>query len=512
MRLFLLTTVIMMICSVASAEWLSLNSMLSDGNAPAPNLNQGAQVPARRVGEAAPHTPVQPPARPTNAFSQDASRQETGVLKNRLQAPDTATALRLSALSQMAERIQNRRRQESLAAMPRGSDAFPSGSQVRRNPLTLREIQYAATAWNYFRAATNAETGMVRSTLKFPSTTMWDQGGYLLALVAAQRLGLISRPEAIVRARKVINSLGEIGLVNGQFPNKAYNTETLQMTDYANRPVAAGIGYSALDIMRLVSGMVALENAYPEVRRFSQSVRQQWPLDTLVSEGRFWSTTSVGRAANTPLQEGRIGYEQYAGRVGLSIGMATELSASYGPILKWQVHDGVPLPGDIRGAKTHGVDAVTTSEPFLLEAIEFGWRPDLRQVALGAYVAQVNRFVNTGQLTALSEDHIAGPPYFAYDGILVGDRPFESVTPVRKVVNDKRRISTKAAFGWWALVPNDYGELLLEAVSVLQTPDGWNAGLFEIDNSPNEIVTLNTNAVVLEALHYKALGPIVQDF
>lgn len=49
---------------------------------------------------------------------------------------------------------------------------------------------------------------------------------------------------------------------------------------------------------------------------------------------------------------------------------------------------------------------------------------------------------------------------------------------------------------------------LLAAIRHLQSERGWYAGLFEADGSANEILTMNTNAVVLEALHYKAFGPL----
>ena len=111
-------------------------------------------------------------------------------------------------------------------------------------------------------------------------------------------------------------------------------------------------------------------------------------------------------------------------------------------------------------------------------------------------------------MTSLSEDHIKGPPYFAYNGILVDDAPFQTVTAGRKNVSDKRGLSTKASFGWWALTGHPYTEQLIGAVQHLQTDEGWYAGLFEADLSPNKILTLNTNAMVLEALHYKAFGPL----
>jgi hypothetical protein len=194
----------------------------------------------------------------------------------------------------------------------------------------------------------------------------------------------------------------------------------------------------------------------------------------------------------------------------VKIGLPVALASEYEPILRWQGYFGLNLPGDARTEETHGVAPVTTSEPFLLEALEFGWRDQAFWVASHVFDAQIFRYNRTGQLTSLSEDHIKGKPYFAYNAILAGDQPFVSVTARRADVSEKRGISTKGSFGWWALMRHPYTDHLLENLVHLQTKDGWYAGLFEADMSANEILTLNTNAVILEALHYKAFGPLVR--
>jgi hypothetical protein len=181
---------------------------------------------------------------------------------------------------------------------------------------------------------------------------------------------------------------------------------------------------------------------------------------------------------------------------------------TYAPILRWQQYFDIRLPGDKRTAHTHGVSAVTTSEPFLLDALEYGWRSESYTVGMAVFNAHLLRYQRTGILTALSEDHIKGPPYFAYNSILVDSEPFISVTAKRKNVSDKRGLSTKGSFGWWALTRHPYTFKLIEAVTGLQTDGGWMAGLFEADMSPNRIITLNTNAVILESLHYKAFGSL----
>lgn len=377
------------------------------------------------------------------------------------------------------------------------------------SPLTVQEQAFAKTAWAYFADNTDPETGLVPSVRNFKSMTMWDQGAYLLATVSAYKLGIISRDEASGRMLRALNSVMQLPLYKNILPNKAYNISSLKMTDYANKELNEGIGWSALDIMRFMSGLLAVTEAFPELLPMAQNLLGNWDLQQLVEGGRFRGLAVRGQANGRYVQEGRIGYEQYAGRIGIKLGLPVELAAQYDPILSWQNYFGINLPGDVRTKETHGITAVTTSEPFLLEALEYGWRDEAYWVASHVFDAQVFRYNQTAQLTSLSEDHIRGKPYFSYNGILVGNQPFASVTAKREDVSGKRGISTKGSFGWWALLRHPYTFALLENLESLQTKGGWYAGLFEIDMSANKILTLNTNAVVLEALHYKAFGPLV---
>jgi len=386
--------------------------------------------------------------------------------------------------------------------------SVPDPLALKPTPLTPQELQFAKTAWSYFEQNTHPKTGLVPSVRKFKSMTLWDEGGYILALVSAHRLGLVSRREATDRLTKAISSLAALPLYKGVVPNKAYDIEKLIMTDYANKPKPKGIGYSALDIMRLMSGLLVASQHFPELFPVIQLVVNNWKLEELAQDGRFYGVALLHKKYAKRVQEGRIGYEQYAGVTGSILGLPVDQAYQYDPILRWQQYFDLRIPADNRTAKTHGVSAVTTSEPFLLEALEYGWRPEAYNVAAAVFEAQRFRFERTGQLTSLSEDHIKGPPYFAYNGILVDFEPFKSVTASRKDVSDKRGISTKASFGWWAVTRHPYTEKLIQAIAPLQTSEGWMAGLFEADMSKNEILTLNTNAMVLEALHYKAFGPL----
>ena len=176
------------------------------------------------------------------------------------------------------------------------------------------------------------------------------------------------------------------------------------------------------------------------------------------------------------------------------------------PIIDWQAYEGQVLPTDRRKDLTNGPPF--TTEPLLLEALEFGWRQDMMDIALACFLAQKSRFAQTGHLTAFSEDALDRPPGFAYGAITAGDRAFPCQSRSGRDLSRLHALSTKAAFSWDALVPCPYSQKLVDTTSGLETKSGWYAGRYEHAAETNRVLSLNTNAVILEALHYIAYGPL----
>ena len=77
----------------------------------------------------------------------------------------------------------------------------------------------------------------------YPSTTMWETGSLIVAIVAAERLSLIDATEAKDRLAAILTSLDRLPLFQDSLPNKAYDTRSLKMVDYANRPTDLGLGW-----------------------------------------------------------------------------------------------------------------------------------------------------------------------------------------------------------------------------------------------------------------------------
>ena len=88
--------------------------------------------------------------------------------------------------------------------------------------------------------------------------------------------------------------------------------------------------------------------------------------------------------------------------------------------------------------------------------------------------------------------------------------PWTMLSPNGERFDRLRFLDTKSVFGWQALFPTPYTTGLLEQVFPLNNAKrGWFAGRFEADGATNGTLTANTNAVLLESLHYRAFGPML---
>ena len=374
--------------------------------------------------------------------------------------------------------------------------------------LSEADMEAARAAWGYMVANTAPETGLVGSVAGYPSSTMWDQASYLLGAIAAERLGVIDAGELSWRMDQLLTSLGKISLFDGQLPNKAYHTRTLAMVDYANRPAPEGIGWSAIDIGRLLIAFRVLEERHPRYRDWIRGIVSKWNLDGMALNGELWGT-QVEDGETEYVQEGRLGYEQYAARGAALWGLDATSAISAARVMEWQEVSGVEIPTDMRVASSFGAITPILSEPYMLQGLEMGLNGEGAQLAERIYRAQEARWRETGQLTAVSEDHINQTPSFLYNSVFANGRDWAVVTEDGSFHPELRTVSLKASFAWDALYGTDYTAQLREELADLATSNGWHAGRYETGGEINDIRTLNTNGIVLEALHYKAFGPLL---
>lgn len=377
--------------------------------------------------------------------------------------------------------------------------------------LSEQEFEWANVAWQYFENNYQENTGLVNSVDGYPSTTMWDTASYLMGLISAEKINIISTEEFELRMEKALTTLARLPLVDGLLPNKAYNTQTLEMVDYANKPVENGIGWSAIDIGRILVPMNIMIWQYPQFNKQINDVLNHWKVSAMLVDGYMYGARPTSDASVMELvQEGRIGYEEYASKSLALMGRDVFNSMKYIDYLDMVDIYGIEIPTDKRDPSKFHAHNYVVSESYILDGIEFGSDSVSKVFAHRIFQAQERRYEDTGIVTAVSEDNVDEAPYFVYNTVFSDGEKWNAISDDGKDQSHLKTLSTKAAFGWYALYDSDYTDVLINEASTLYSDDkGWYSGRYEIDGRTNKAVTANTNGIVLESLAYIENGPLL---
>ncbi len=376
------------------------------------------------------------------------------------------------------------------------------------NPLTPEEETYARTAWQYFLNNYQESTGFTNAANGYPSGTLWDMGNYLMALNAARWLNLTDQADFDLRLNKFLASLSGLRLFEDSLPNKVYNTANSEMVDYGNNPIERGIGWSALDIGRILAAFHVLKTCHPQYGEWLKSIVDSWAVERSIQDGYMFGATVLEDGQTLPVQEGRLGYEEYAARGYELWGFAVPKALSYEPYKMVEIY-GVQVPVDTRRFQETNANNYVVSESYILDGIEFGFLGKQQEFAEKVFEVQRRRYLATGQLTAVTEDNIDGPPYFLYNTVFSNGEAWATITEKNELYPEMRSISTKAALGWRYIFPDsEYAQQLFQVATGLMSPDGggFYAGLYEETKEPNKALTGNTNGLIMEILYYKARG------
>lgn len=381
----------------------------------------------------------------------------------------------------------------------------------RAGDLPPADQQAAQIAWEYFENNYQPTTGLVNSADLYPATTMWDTGSYFMALISAHRLGLVDSDEFNRRLSLGMKSLAALPLFDGELPNKSYNTVTLQMVDYNNHPTTRGIGWSAIDLGRLMVPFNIIVWHYPEHAAEVRAVLAHWKMDHLTENGQLFGSAVDESGKTLYLQEGRLGYEQYSAKSYSLIGLDVGTAEHYANFLRYVSIYGLKVPTDSRTAEKYHAHNYVVSESYILDGLEFGWDGYSRELAYRVYEAQEERHRRTGILTAVSEDNIDQAPYFVYNTVFTNGKAWNTITDKGEDASAFKSLSTKAVFGWYALYATAYTDQLRKAIETSYDPErGWYAGIYEQSGKPNRAITANTNAVILESLCFRKFGRLVE--
>ena len=395
-----------------------------------------------------------------------------------------------------------------------GSSACSKAQQSVQQPagasaVTPEERQLyldaAHTSWNFVNRITEPSTGLARAHATYSYVTLWDIAGVIAANYTAHELAFINDATYDSHIQRILATLSTIDLFDNAAFNRIYDAKTGRMVDNASKISNLGAGWSSVDIGRLLIWLRILSVKQPKYAPLATQIVRRLNMSKLLNDGYLQGVDVDPKTGKRQtFTEDEIGYQQYA-LSGFAMWGARVNSA------------GLDVRSNVAVVNVLGVRLLVTSpgndrvmsEPFIMLGIETGFRsPQLGRQAAQVLAAQTARYQRTGIVTAVTEDALPDPPYyFYYYSVYHRGKSFVVEGPGdNKYVERPRWVSSKAAFGWNAVLPNAYTHLVLRAVRPAGTPNGWGSGVYEDTLQPTGVPSLNTAALIMESALYKTRG------
>ncbi|MEM7219935.1 MAG: DUF3131 domain-containing protein [Pseudomonadota bacterium] len=392
--------------------------------------------------------------------------------------------------------------------------------QGRRAQLNDDEKAWAETAWKYFNFNYNATTGLVNSADKQQLVTMWTVADTISATHTAHVLEFIDTKTFDERISTLLGFLNGMSLFQDRLPNRFYDASTGKKVDGKKRPNE--VGWSAVDIGRLLVWLKILQIEYPYLGEYVDKAVLRWNFCDLIDNcGALYGGRLVGKDVKL-IQEGRLGYEEYAA-LGYNIwGFDTALASTIEPYGRIRIQN-QEVFYDLRDPRKTGNYAPVLTGPYLYSGLEFNWdRPGdissfdsqhsnrvMAKLAHAIYRAQESRFRNLRIQTARTDHASEKTPKPVLDSIFADGFQWNTILENGEHKPDLALVATKAVFGMWALWDTSYTQQLILAIKELHSKDrGWFEGRYERSGAYDRTITASTNAMVLEAILYKSRGKL----
>jgi uncharacterized protein DUF3131 len=365
-------------------------------------------------------------------------------------------------------------------------------------------LDAARTSWNFVNRITEPSTGLARAHATYSYVTLWDIAGVIAANYVAHELGFINDAVYDAHIGRILATLSAVDLFERAALNRIYDAKTGRMVDNAGKISNIGAGWSSVDIGRLLIWLRVVSNKQPKHAPLANQIVRRLDMSKLLNDGYLQAleVDATTRRRKT-FTETEIGYQQY-GLTGFAL-----WGARVSP-------DGLDIRTDVDEIDVLGVRLLTDSrgndrvmsEPFIMLGLEPGYRSvELQRQAAQVLAVQAARYQRTGIVTAASEDALPDPPeYFYYYSIYHRGKPFIVEGAHDKLYARPRWVSSKAAFGWHAVLPNAYTALLVKTVQPARTPTGYGSGVYEGTLRPTGVPSLNTAALIMESALYKIRG------
>jgi len=370
---------------------------------------------------------------------------------------------------------------------------------------TEEELKMARIAWKYIENNFNKKTGLTAAAHKYPSAATWDWANAVYAMYAALKFHIIDQERYEKMMNTFLKTMQKMELFNNELPNKTYNTRSAKMTDYVNKVQKEGTGWSAADLARLLSALNVVEqcedNIAPQIEKLTLRYRYCRALSV---EGDLYGGTYTDGELSIR-HEALTGYEEYLAR-GYELWSHNAREArQYKFVNEVEVY-GIKIPTDTRPFFSNFVE----SEPFWYLGFEYGVDDnESGKYIENMYKVQEERYKRTGQITAVTEDNIDTRPYFLFNTVYTHGEAWKTINQHGEDYDEFKTVSTKAAIGMGYLFDTPYANKVFNYLKNNYDPKkGFYAGIYEKRPGQNKAMTLNTNAIILEAMLSAKMGPL----
>lgn len=383
---------------------------------------------------------------------------------------------------------------------------------ARIGSLTPQEREWARIAWRYFENNTQPQTGLVNGSNNQPRVTLWQMGDTLIALLSAKELGLVQEAEFDDRLTRLLGTFNRLTLTDTRTPGRLYSSQTATPIDFTGKP--ANSGWSAKDMARLMLALRLTAERAPQYREYLDKIILRWNFCLVMDkEGELWSA-SLQNGQPVVREELRLGESEYAASAfrlwGFPVGKA------FSPPSRNVIIYQRSLAVDARDPRTTWQPSLITTLPSMLPGLEFGWQQPglpkdvqnaLRSRAEGVWLSQKTRWERDKVLTARADFSLSQVPWHVEDTVWGNGYAWNTFGDDGHDYPRLAQVTTKAVFTLWALWDTDYTDALMAVTEHLNNPQqGWFEGRVEATGDTNPMITLSTNAMVLETLFYKHNG------
>jgi hypothetical protein len=348
----------------------------------------------------------------------------------------------------------------------------PIAASGSNGSITLSKQQwksYAQVAWSFFApgVGVSPSTGLIYASPYWHEFTDWDLAGYMQAVLAAQKMGLISTSGpwgADYRISLVLNFLDNRTLNPNGLWYQFYDSDTGTVSTDG----IAGAGGTA-DAGPMLIALYDVMQTHPE---FTNQVKE-----------------AVSRVNYAYLAAQGFGTDQYSYYAKLGFQL-------------WGFDTGGPM-----NVQQYPNGTMEVAEPVLLAIMEHVSDSFFNKAGRQLYEAQYAAYNRTGDLFALSEGQY--PPYldsstpYVYESIEVpSGNSYQVVTWQGQQVNSSPENFVKIAFAFLAIYKSSYGLLLVNNLGKLSTSDGYEEGVLSQTGQLFPVVSDNTNIMIMVACAY----------